>query len=53
MTKLKLELIRDPEMCLFFEKGIRDGVYFISKRYSKCNNKYLESKDNNENTLYT
>ena len=32
-------------MCLFFEKGMRAGVLFIFKRYSKANNKYLQSYD--------
>ena len=38
-----LELISDADMCLFFEKGIRGGVFYISK--SKANNKYLKSYD--------
>ena len=32
-------------MYLFFEKGMRVGVSYISKRYSKANNKYLKSFD--------
>ena len=32
-------------MYLFFEKGIPGAVSYISKRYSKINNKYLKSYD--------
>ena len=34
MTKFGLDLISDVEMCLFFEKGMRNGVSYISKRLS-------------------
>ena len=30
MTKIKLELILDRDMNIFFEKGMRDGVSYIS-----------------------
>ena len=42
-TKVELELIPAPDMYIFFEKGTRGGVSYISKRYSKANNKYLKS----------
>ena len=45
MTKIKLELISDPDMYIFFENGMRSGVCYISNRYSKANNKYLKSYD--------
>ena len=45
MTKVELELIPDPDMYIFFEKGTRGGVSYISNRYSKANNKYLKSYD--------
>ena len=45
MTKIKLELISDPDMYTFFEKGRRGRVSHISNRYSKVNNKYLKSYD--------
>ena len=45
MTKVELELISDLDMYIFFEKGMRGGVSYISNRYSKANNKYLKSYD--------
>ena len=51
MTGIKLEKINDIDMYLFLEKGMRGGVSYISKRYSK-------SKDDisimywNRNNLY-
>ena len=36
MTKIKLELILDPDMYIFFEKGTRCGTCYISNRYSKA-----------------
>ena len=56
MTKIKLELIPDPNMYIFFEKGIRGGIPYISNRYSKANKKYLKSYDpkkKNQKILYT
>ena len=34
MTKVKLELIIDPDMYIFFEKGKRGGISYISDRNS-------------------
>ena len=45
MTKIELELISDADMYLFFEKGMRGGISYISKRYSKAKNNYLKSYD--------
>ena len=38
-TKIKLELFSDPDMDIFFEKGMRDGDIVKPK------NKYLKSYD--------
>ena len=35
MTDIKLEKIHDIDMHLFLEKGMRRGISYISKRYSK------------------
>ena len=42
MKKVKLEHFSDAGMYLFFKNGIKSGVSYISKRYSKANNKYLK-----------
>ena len=43
--KVELELSPDPDMYIFFEKGIRCRICYISNRYSKANNRYLISCD--------
>ena len=45
MKKIKLEMISDPDMYIFFEKGMRGGVSYFSNRHSKSNNKHLKSCD--------
>ena len=35
-------------MCLFFEKVLRSGIYYISKKYCKGSNKYLKPYDPNK-----
>ena len=54
-TKIELDFISDAYMYLFFVKGMRSGVPYTSKRYSKANNKYLKSYDSKQesNILYT
>ena len=52
MKKTELELIPDSDMHLFFEKDMRGGVSYISKRYSKAKNKYLKSCDPKEEWKY-
>ena len=41
MTKVELEKISDPDKYMLFEQGMRGGVSYIDKRYSKANNKYF------------
>jgi hypothetical protein len=41
LTGIKLDLISDPDMYLFIEKGIRGGISTIMKRHAVANNKYM------------
>ena len=36
MAGVTLEEISDPDQYMFFEKGMRGGVSYINKRYSKA-----------------
>ena len=43
ITKTELELILEPDTYIFFEKGIRGGISYISNRYRKAIRKNLKS----------
>ena len=45
MTGVTLEKINDPDKYMFFEQGMRGGVSYINKRYSKANNEYCQDYD--------
>ena len=45
MTGVKLEKILDIDKYLFIEKGLRGGISYITKRYAKANNKYMNDYD--------
>lgn len=52
MTKVELDHILHVDIYLFFEKGMRGGGFYISKKYIKANNKYLISYDSKKPTKY-
>ena len=52
MTEIELELISDIDMYLFVEKGMRGGISNIAKRFSKANNKYMQSYDDKKPSKY-
>ena len=47
-TKVELEKISDADIHLFIEKGMRGGISYINKTYSKANNKYCPDYDKNK-----
>ena len=52
MTKVNSELTPDLNMYIFFKKGTRVAVSYISNRYSKANNTYLKSYDSKQESKY-
>ena len=52
ITKIELELIPDPDMHIFFEKGTRGGISYISNRHSQASKKYLKSYDPKQSIHY-
>ena len=51
-TRLRLELLLDPDMLLMFERGIRGGITQSVHRWAKANNPYMNSFNPNEKTSY-
>ncbi|KAL9950720.1 hypothetical protein ACROYT_G043266 [Oculina patagonica] len=51
-TGVQLELLTDPEMHLFVERGIRGGISMASKRYAVANNPYVEGYDDKKPKKY-
>ena len=52
-TRIRLELLLDPDMLLMFERGIRGGITQSVNRWAKANNPYMGSEfDPDEKTNY-
>jgi len=47
--EVKLELLRDVDMLLMFEQGIRGGITQAVKRYARANNKYMPDYNSDNN----
>ena len=51
-AKQDLELLKDYDMLMMFERGIRGGITHISKRYAEANNKYMKDYNPNNPSSY-
>ena len=52
-TRIRLELLLDPDMILMFERGIRGGITQSVNRWAKANNPHMSSEfDPDEKTNY-
>ena len=52
ITKIKLDVIKDIEMCNFIEEGIRSGYCAVSKKMVIANNRFLETWDPSKPSVY-
>ena len=52
ITKIELQKISDPDKYRFIEKGMRGGISYINKRYSKANNEYCSEYDSEKLKTY-
>ena len=52
MAEIELKLISDIDMYFFVEKRLRGGISYIAKRFSKTNNKYIQSYDSNKSSKF-
>lgn len=51
-TGIELEFLKDIEMYLFYERGIRGGQSVIFEKFCKGNNKYLSDYDPNLKNIF-
>ena len=52
LTGVELELISNPDMYLFIERGIRGGISTITKRHAIANNKYMVKHNPQKESKY-
>ena len=53
LSRVKLELLKNVDMLLMIEKGIRGGMCHSIHRHAKANNKYMKGYDENKESSYT
>ena len=50
MANVELELLKDPDVYLFIEKGVRDAISGSKNRFSKANKTYVPDYVDKEET---
>ena len=53
MTGVELDLLKDSDMYLFFERGIRGGQSAIFNKYAEAHNKHREDYDEDMDNTFT
>ena len=51
-TKVRLQLIKDPDMHQMIEHGVRGGVSVISHRHASANNPHIEGYEPDQPETY-
>ena len=51
-TRKELELLKDPDMLMMFNRGIRGGITQSIHRYAEANNKYMDKFNSNLSSSY-
>ncbi|XP_023312202.1 uncharacterized protein LOC111692425 [Anoplophora glabripennis] len=51
-TKIELDYLKDVDMLLFMDRGIRGGVSQCCNRYAEANNKFMSSYDYSKPSKY-
>ena len=51
-TNVSLELLTEPDMYLFVEKGLRGGISMVSHRHAQANNQYMQNFDPSQPDSY-
>ena len=52
LTNVELELLTDPDMYLFIEKGLRGGISMVSHRHAIANNPQMQNYNPEQPTSY-
>ena len=51
-TNVSLELLTEPDIYLFVEKGLRGGISMVSQRHAAANNQYMQNYNPEQPTSY-
>ena len=52
MTGVKLEKVSDIDQDVFIEKGLREEISYIAKRYAKANSKFMNDYDSKKTSTF-